>query len=229
MKGSLSAEQRQVEGSEQNGVCVVNGSWVWCRHCQKCYKWGWDGESSSICPYWECEAESIAVVEWRRIRRLHIEFPREPESGVRYKVDGWLWCEVCTRCFRFDLEGEHCPYANCPPRDVKNIWPWWRIRDEHEAYAEIPERGKKYARKSEQAEIVTWRMVRVGDGVVRRNRDKPKGREIVCPLCLTINAVYLNRCQYCHELLVGSKAKGGNLRPGLRWNHPGDIPHAVRG
>jgi hypothetical protein len=206
-------------------MSVETGSWVWCRVCERCYRWGWDRGPTSEgdeegCPYWECTNEAGDVLAWKRIRRLHPEFPSAPELGRVYHVDGWLWCDRCARCFKFDVDGERCPYKGCPPGQ-KHAWPWWRIRVEHEGYPEEPERGRRYSRvvRERAGEVVAYRRERTGDSSFKSRRDKAHRGEVVCPGCLTINKESRNRCMYCSEVLPGVEGWGRDLRLGQSWGH----------
>ncbi len=211
------------------------GRWVWCRRCEQCYHADWEDERRGLsdgigCPYWECNNDAGDVLDWKRIRRLHPEFPLIPVLAVRYHVDGWLWCEGCEQCFRFDMDGEQCPYENCSPTEPRNVWPWWRIRVQHDNYPDLPERGHRYPR--EQQLLVhpsPLRRERVSENVYNVKKGQPAANETVCILCLTINRKSRNRCFYCAELLPGPKRTGKDLRLGLRWNHPSGAPVVFRG
>jgi hypothetical protein len=209
--------------------------WVWCKHCEQCYQLDWESNSdgsndSKSCPYNECYNQAGDTLEWKRVRRLHPEFPKLPTLATRYHVSGWLWCEVCERCFKFDVDGEHCPYDNCNSTQIKRAWPWWRIQMQHNNYPVVPERGQRFAHEHKAAKQASAkRRKHVSQNCFRVENDEPTAREVVCISCRTINPKFRNRCFYCEELLPGSKKIGSALRLGLSWNHPSGLPVVFRG
>lgn len=209
--------------------------WVWCRRCEQCYHADWEngqtgtGDSTG-CPYWECDNDVGDVLDWKRVRRLHPEFPQVPALAARYHVDGWLWCEACNRCFKFDVDGERCPYSDCPPAETKQVWPWWRIHAQYDNYPDLPERGRRYPQEQQSStRLYALRREKVSENCFKVKKDQPAANEVVCTVCLTINRTIRNRCFYCGELLPGPKSIGKDLRLGLSWNHPSGAFVVFRG
>lgn len=74
------------------------GQWVWCLHCERCYKVGEYREVESkqrgvgvlqMCPYADCNGD--AVIDpwpWELIREANPSYPRIPKRGVEYPQYG---------------------------------------------------------------------------------------------------------------------------------------------
>lgn len=125
------------------------GDWVWCINCKQCYQLGWNTRgqrttASPLCPYWNCDGCMLAL-EWRRALILRPDLPKQPMTNQVYKVDGWLWCGRCQRCFRYsDLYGE-CSYRDCVSHSLKRAYPWWVIWRKHKGYPKVPVRNQRYS------------------------------------------------------------------------------------
>src|SRR6266496_1607898 len=99
---------------------MEKGIWLWCKECGQCFQAGWDTGSgiprfATACPYLNCDG-NWDVLEWRRARRLRPDLPKTPLLNNVYRVNGWLWCGQCQRCFRYAMTDGVCPYKDCTPR-----------------------------------------------------------------------------------------------------------------
>lgn len=76
-------------------------NWVWCLHCERCYKIGEfktiapdktlkrAGITSDlqICPYEDCDGDAVFDTRlWKEIREIHPEYPIEPIKGINYPI-----------------------------------------------------------------------------------------------------------------------------------------------
>lgn len=62
------------------------GSWVWCLHCERCYKVGEFRQVGELqyCPFADCDGTVIDAWEWSTIRDANPGYPEVPELGKVY-------------------------------------------------------------------------------------------------------------------------------------------------
>jgi hypothetical protein len=68
---------------------IPEGSWVWCLHCERCYKAGEYRKESSmqLCPYPDCDGDTVMDSwAWERLREIHPDYPKEPERDKVYPL-----------------------------------------------------------------------------------------------------------------------------------------------
>jgi hypothetical protein len=76
---------------------------------------------------------------------------RDEGSILDARLDHWLWCGRCSRCFhkRDARPGgdllTHCAYADCDGKLAYDGWTWDAVRSRHLEYPEVPERNRCYA------------------------------------------------------------------------------------
>jgi hypothetical protein len=69
---------------------VPEGTWVWCLHCEQCYKVGefqagLDG--LRYCPYAGCDGDAVLDAnEWEDMLKLHPDYDAIPERGKVYPM-----------------------------------------------------------------------------------------------------------------------------------------------
>jgi len=74
------------------------GEWRWCLHCEKAFPAGTfrvrvyhDGSTGVVCfcPYKGCSGDIVfdGSWTWKEIRKIHPEYPKIPEEGIRYPKD----------------------------------------------------------------------------------------------------------------------------------------------
>jgi len=65
------------------------GIWLWCLHCERCYKAGEyrEIEDLQMCPYPDCSGDTVMDAwTWKSIRAHHRDYPVEPERGKVYPL-----------------------------------------------------------------------------------------------------------------------------------------------
>ena len=66
-----------------------SGDWVWCLHCERCYKVGEYkmglSDGLEYCPYDDCDGDTLLDSwSWEKIREGHPEYPEIPERVKVY-------------------------------------------------------------------------------------------------------------------------------------------------
>ncbi len=68
---------------------VPEGEWVWCLHCERCYKAGEYRliRDLQMCPYPDCNGDTVLdSFEWNKIKEKHLDYPVEPVRDVVYPL-----------------------------------------------------------------------------------------------------------------------------------------------
>lgn len=69
---------------------IKGGAWVWCLHCERCYKVGEhrDGKAGiQLCHYQNCDGDAVMDAQrWEEIRERHPEYPEVPKKGKVYPL-----------------------------------------------------------------------------------------------------------------------------------------------
>jgi len=68
---------------------ISEGDWIWCLHCERCYKAGEFDERDELqmCPYGDCDGDTMFdAFPWEKIRSGHPEYPKTPERGKNYPM-----------------------------------------------------------------------------------------------------------------------------------------------
>ena len=66
-----------------------DGIWLWCLHCERCYKAGEYREIDGLqyCPYHDCDGTTVLDGwVWESILGHHPEYPKEPEREKVYPL-----------------------------------------------------------------------------------------------------------------------------------------------
>jgi hypothetical protein len=66
-----------------------DGIWLWCMHCERCYKAGEYREIKGLqmCPYADCDGDTVLDPwTWKHIQKIHPNYPQEPERGKIYPL-----------------------------------------------------------------------------------------------------------------------------------------------
>ncbi len=67
---------------------VPEGTWVWCLHCERCYKVGeyrMKNDYLQMCHYEDCNGDAVIDAwKWNGIREFHPSYPVVPDRGERY-------------------------------------------------------------------------------------------------------------------------------------------------
>jgi hypothetical protein len=66
-----------------------DGIWLWCLHCERCYKAGEFRELDGFqyCPYPDCDGTTVLDGwTWDSIRAIHTDYPMEPEREKVYPL-----------------------------------------------------------------------------------------------------------------------------------------------
>ena len=67
----------------------ADGIWLWCLHCERCYKSGEyrEIEGLQMCPYPDCSGDTVIDAwTWKHIMEIHSDYPKEPERGKTYPL-----------------------------------------------------------------------------------------------------------------------------------------------
>jgi hypothetical protein len=77
---------------------VPHGEWVWCLHCQRCYRVGEQRhgrDGLEYCHYQDCDGDAfIDVSTWQTVRFFYPHYPEVPERNMVYQCDaelGGVW------------------------------------------------------------------------------------------------------------------------------------------
>lgn len=66
------------------------GSWVWCLHCERCYKVGEfrkEKDGLEYCPYPDCSGDTLMdSFPWKALKEKHPEYPDIPERDKEYSL-----------------------------------------------------------------------------------------------------------------------------------------------
>jgi len=72
---------------------IPEGEWVWCSHCERCYKAGeyrievQMRNELQMCPYPDCDGDTVMDArEWNQLCDIHPEYPKEPERDKLYPL-----------------------------------------------------------------------------------------------------------------------------------------------
>ena len=69
---------------------ILEGEWVWCLHCQRCYQVGEQRngrDGLEYCHYQDCNGDAVFDVwAWENIRAGYPNYPKEPERNKVYQI-----------------------------------------------------------------------------------------------------------------------------------------------
>ncbi len=68
---------------------IPEGEWVWCLHCERCYKVGEYRliRDLQLCPYNDCDGDTVMDSwRWTEFRENHPDYPLEPDRDIRYPL-----------------------------------------------------------------------------------------------------------------------------------------------